>query len=211
MNRAISVAAVLIAGTGLCWLFPLFHIVPLEQAVAAKSANFDAATFVREFWNKQLSPSFEQANDSVEVITMIKDDAETARKTFGKSVGIGRAYFYFLRGEGTIVAIEKSGVAVSLIAPDDEADIVLKSGLLFGNAIRDATGQLKASDYANSQDYNDISRELNSIVQTEVQPTLKQKARPGRRIRFIACAEVRASTQKLLPLLMVPLEVDFPE
>jgi predicted lipoprotein len=212
MNRAIATVVALIVGVGLTWFFPLFRIVPLEQAAAAKSgATFDAAAFVREFWDKQLKPSFEQANDAVEVITAIKEDPDNARTRFGKAVGIGRVYFYFLRGEGTIVAVEKSSVKVSLIAPDDEADVVLKSGLLFGNAIRDATGQLHASDYANSQDYNEISKQLNRIVQDEVQPTLKQKAREGRKVRFVACAEVRASSKKLLPLTMLPLQVDFPE
>lgn len=211
MNRVTILIVGLAVGAGLTWFFPLFHIVPLEQVAAAKSVNFNAATFVREFWDKQLVPSFEQASDALEVITMVKADADTARKTFSKSVGIGRVYFYFLRGEGTIVAVEKSGVAVSLIAPDDEADVVLKTGLLFGNAIRDATGQLQASDYANSQDFNDISKQLNQIVQAEVQPTLQKEARPGRKVRFVACAEVRASSKKLLPLTMVPLEVDFPE
>jgi predicted lipoprotein len=211
MDRLIVVITALVVGAGLTWFFPLFHVVPLDEAMAAKTANFNAATFVREFWDKQLLPSFEQANDAVEVITLIKADPETARKTFGKSVSIGRVYFYFLRGEGTILAVEKSGVAVSLIAPDDEADVVLKTGLLFGNAIRDATGQLQSGDYANSQDYNAISRELNQIGPNEVQPTLKKEARAGRKIRFVACAEVRASSKKLLPLIMVPLKVEFPE
>src|SRR5690606_31910053 len=121
-----------------------------------------------------LVPTFEQANDATEVLAMIKADPESARKTFGKSVGIGRVYFYFFRGEGTIVNVEKSGVTVNLIAPADEADVVIKTGLIFGNAVREATGQLRASDYANSQDYNDISKELNHIIQTEVQPTLKK-------------------------------------
>jgi predicted lipoprotein len=211
MNRVIKVSLALLAGVGLTWFFPLFRIVPLEQVLAAKTADFNAVSFVREFWDKQLVPTFEQAHDASEVVTMIKADPESARKTFGKSVGIGRVYFYFLRGEGTIVSVEKSGVAVNLIAPDDEADVAIKTGLIFGNAIRDATGQLRASDYANSQDYNDISKELNHLVQTEVLPILNKEARPGRKIRFVACAEVRESNKKLLPLTLVPLEVKFPE
>lgn len=211
MKRSIVIVAALIVGACFTWAFPLFRIVPLEQAVAAKTANFDAATFAPEFWEKLLVPSFEQAHDAAEVIAAIKDDPEEARKSFGKAVGIGRVYFYFLRGEGTVVAVEKNGVAVNVVAPDEEADVVLKTGLLFGNAIRDATGQLRPSDYANSQDYNAISKELNRIVQEKVQPTLKNDSHVGRKIRFVACAEVRASSRQLLPLAMVPLAVEFPE
>lgn len=211
MNRIVLVIAALLVGTGLTWFFPLFRIVPLAEVAAAKAqAKFDAATFVREFWDKQLVPSFEQAHEATEVLTAVKTDPEMARKTYGKSVGIGRVFFYFLRGEGRIVALDKAGVAVSCIAPDDESDMVLRSGLLFGNAIRDATGQLRASDYANSQDFNALSRELNRIAEQEVLPSLTAQAQVGRTIRFVACVEVRESSNKL-PLKAIPLEVDIPE
>jgi predicted lipoprotein len=211
MNRLTASIIALGIGAGLTWLFPLFHIVPLEQLAAAKTASFDAATFAPQFWAKTLVPSFELAHDATEVIAAIKENPAGARKSFGKSIGIGRVYFYFLRGEGVITAIEKQGVAISIVAPDNEADIVLKTGLLFGNAIRDATGQIPASDYANSQNFNAISKELNRIVQENVQPELKKHSQVGRKIRFIACTEMRTSSKKLLPLVMVPLKVDFPE
>lgn len=211
MNRVVLVIAALFVGTGLTWFFPLFHIVPLTEVAAAKAhAMFDAATFVRKFWDKQLVPSFEQAHDATEVLTAVKTDPETARKTYGKSVGIGRVFFYFLRGEGRIVALDKTAVAVSCIAPDDEGDIALQSGKLFGNTIRDATGQLRASDYANSQDFNALSTELNYIAEQEVLPCLKEQAQVGRTIRFVACVEVRGSSNQL-PLKAIPVEVDFPE
>lgn len=211
MQRVLSIFAVLIALGGLTWAFPLFHIVPLEQAASIKTANFNAATFAPEFWQNSLVPTFEQAHDAAKVLTAIKSNPDEARKSFGKSVGIGRVYFYFLRGEGTVVEVAKDGVAISVIGPDNEADVVLKTGLLFGNAIRDATGQIRPSDYANSQDYNAISKELNRIVQEKVQPRLKAESKAGRKIRFVACAEVRASSKQLLPLVMVPLEVSFSE
>jgi predicted lipoprotein len=211
MNRFSLIVIAAVLGVGLIWFFPLFHVLPLEQAVASTAVGFDAATFAPQFWAKTLVPSFELAHDAAEVITAIKNNPEEARKAFGKSVGIGRTYFYFLRGEGVITAIDKQEVAISVLAPDKQAEIVLKTGLLFGNAIRDATGQIPASDYANSQDFNAISKELNRIVQENVQPELKSHSQVGRKIRFVACTEVRSSTRKLLPLVMVPLQVEFPE
>jgi hypothetical protein len=46
-------------------------------------------------------------------------------------------------------------------------------------------------------------------VEEQVQPDLKTKAKIGEKIRFIGCAEVRASSKQLLPLTVIPLQVEF--
>ena len=210
MKRGIVIVASIVFCIALTWVFPLFRIVRLEQVAEAKTAaQFDAKSFAKEFWTKQLSPTFEQATEATELIAAIKQDPEAARVSFGRSVGIGRVYLYFFRGEGTITAVEKTGVAVSCIAPGNESDLVLRTGLLFGNTIRDATGQLVTSNFANSQDFNAVSKELNRIVEEQVQPDLKAKAKVGGKIRFVGCAEVRASNKVLLPLTVIPLQVEF--
>lgn len=209
LKRRFVVPGVVLIGLALTYWFPLFRIVPLEQVAAANtSQKFDAKPFAMDFWSKQLVPSFEQATDAAELIPAIQNDPEMARKTFGKSVGIGRVYFYFLQGIGTVTSIDKSGVNLKIT---DNPDIVLKTGLLFGNTVRDATGQLVAGKFANSQDFNAISKELNRIVEEQVQPELKKQAKVGAKIRFVGCAEVRASNKKILALTVVPLQVEFPK
>lgn len=211
MQRALFIAGLLLGCVAFTWFFPLFHIVPLNQAAATRShGDFDATKFTREFWDSQLVPAFDQAHDAAEVMTAIKEDADAARGAYGKSVGIGRVHYYFVRGEGTVLSIEKTGVTVSCIAPDGKPDLILKSGLLFGNTVRDATGQLRASNFSNSQDFNAISQELNRIVEREVLPTLEQDTEVGAKVRFVGCAEVRASNKSALPLTVIPLKVEFP-
>jgi predicted lipoprotein len=105
--------------------------------------------------------------------------------------------------------VEKTGTAVSCAGSEGQADVVLKTGLLFGNTIRDGTGQLLASEFANSQDFNAISKELNRMVEEQVQPDLKANAHVGKKIRFVGCAEIRASSKALLPLTAIPLQVEF--
>ena len=210
MKRGIVILVSIIVCIALTWVFPFFRIVRLEQVAEAKmAAQFDAESFAKEFWTKQLSPTFEQTTEATELIAAIKQDPDAARLSFGRSVGIGRVYFYFFRGAGTITAVEKTGVAVSCTAPEEEADLILRIGLLFGNTIRDATGQLVVGDFANSQDFNAVSKELNRIVEEQVQPEIKANAMIGEKIRFVGCAEVRASSKKLLPLTVIPLQVEF--
>jgi predicted lipoprotein len=106
------------------------------------------------------------------------------------------------------VSIEPQGIGLSL-GNANEAEIVLETGLLFGNAVRDATGLTTASNFPNSQAFNDVSTELNHLVETQVIPSLKQQAQIGRRVQFVGSGEVRADATELMPLKLVPLEVHF--
>jgi predicted lipoprotein len=88
---------------------------------------------------------------------------------------------------------------------------VLKVGPLFGNAVRDATGLVEASDFPNSQHFNAVSQELNKIVESKVLPDVVKLVKIGRRLEFVGCAEVRSEKQDLRPLKMVPLAVKLIE
>jgi predicted lipoprotein len=106
-----------------------------------------------------------------------------------------------------VVSVTKKGIGLSLKSEGDEVDILLPTGLLFGNAVRDATGLLDASAFPNSQNFNDISTELNRIVEAQVLPELKSRAAIGRRVQFASCAEVVDEEKDLKPLVLIPVSV----
>ena len=195
---------------GLFWLFPLVHVVRLNELEATKrQAAFNAAEFVKSFWDERLSPSLDQAADASAVLAALHDDPQTARAKVGRTVGVSRKWFVVLRGSGTIVSLENAGVGVALKLGEREPDIILQTGLLFGNTVRDATGALDASDFANSQHFNDVSTELNQIVESRVIPTLKEQAAVDRQVEFIGCAEVSDDASDVGPLKVIPLRVSI--
>lgn len=210
MGRIAAIVGLLVAVGVLLWFFPLFHVVPVEQVQAEKQqAAFSAAQFANDFWTNRLQPSLSKAADAHEVFSVAREDPEGVRERFGRSVGLGRTKLYFLRGSGTIVSVEKDRVGVSLDGQEDEADLVLQTGLLFGNTVRDATGLLDAGDFPNSQHFNDISSELNRIIEALVIPTLKEQAEVGREVQFVGCSAV-LHEQDWHRLQVIPLEVRFP-
>lgn len=209
MMRVLLIFGLLIAAGVLFWFFPLFHIVAVGQASASRPAEFSAAKFVKTFWSERVVPSFDQAADASVVLAAIRESPEEARRRFGRSAGLGRATLYFLRGSGTVLAIDNRGVGVALSKNADAPDILLQTGLVSGNAVRDASGLLEASDYPNSQQFNDISIQLNRTVETSVIPSLKQAAQVGRRVEFVGCARVINLPSDLQPLKVIPLDVRF--
>src|SRR5688572_17330821 len=139
MGRIAFIAGTIVLGAGLLWRFPLFHVVPLEQTPVPQQASvFNAGEFAEDYWQTRLTPRLADAADAATVVAALQADAQQARTQFGHTVGIGRSSYFLLRGEGTIVSIEKNAIGVSLSDGADNSDLLITTGPVFGNAVRDA-------------------------------------------------------------------------
>jgi predicted lipoprotein len=190
-----------------CRLFPLFHVVPLKMAAAEKIAEkFDATAFAENFWAEKILPAAGKAVSADVLIAAIQASPSNAKTNFSRSVGLSDSYFYFLRGEGKIIYVSDDAVSIAVTENSTNVEIVLQTGLVFGDAIRDGTGLLNTSDYPNSQDFNDISAALNHLVETKVLPQLREQAKVGAKISFAGCAEVDDESTDLKPLKVIPIQ-----
>src|SRR5580765_3471211 len=139
MRCALSWLLIGLVLAALCWLFPPFHVVPLQQARKQQQATaFDAAAFAATFWEKQLLPATSKAASATEVLKLLARDPEVARKRFGRSPGLSSAVYFFVKGSGQITAIEKDRVQIVLDGSEPKIQAGLLTGLLFGNTVRDA-------------------------------------------------------------------------
>src|SRR5580698_4159518 len=92
---AIAICAII------CWLFPLFHVVPLKTASAEKAAEkFDATAFAQNFWAEKLLPAADKAVSADILLAAIQASAAGAKTNYSRSVGLSDTCFYFLRGRG---------------------------------------------------------------------------------------------------------------
>ena len=210
MKRPALIIASLLLLVLICWAFPLFHIVPLERVEKEKAAAaFNAARFAQKFWDDQLMKSLDRATQADVLLAAIQSDASSARKQFSRSVGVSDSYTYFVSGGGRVTAMTEDEISLAVTPGATKTEIVLQTGLLFGNAVRDGTGLLNVNDYPNSQDFNDIAAELNKLVETQVLPGLRERAKIGDTIRFAGCIEVNDESTDLKPLKLVPVRADI--
>jgi len=201
------IAIVVLAG--ICWLFPIFHVVPLKTVTAEKAAEtFDATQFADNFWTNQLVPAISKSVKADVLLPAIQADPAAAKKKFSRSVGLSESYFYFLSGTGRVVAVSDDEISLAITSGSTNAEVSLQAGLIFGDAIRDGTGLLNASDYPNSQDFNDISAALDHIVETRVLPALHAQAKIGATVSFAGCAEVDDESTDLKPLKVIPVQAE---
>ncbi len=193
----------------LCWLFPLFHIVPLERAAKEKAAaTFDPKAFAEKFWGEQLLTSLDKAVKAEVLLPAIQSNAAEAKRKFSRSVGVSESYTYFISGKGRVMAVSDDEVSLAATEGATNVEISLQVGLLFSNAVRDGTGLLSVNDYPNSQDFNAISEALNRIIEEGVLPKLRKTAKVGAMISFVGCAEVNDEFTDLKPLKVIPLKTE---
>jgi predicted lipoprotein len=195
---------------GLCWWFPLFHIVPLELAAKKKAtATFNPADFAEKFWSAQLLKSFHKTVKAEDLLPAIQASAADAKKKFSRSVGVSESYTYFVSGKGRVLATNDDEILLAVTDGATNAEISLQVGLLFSNAVRDGPGLLNVNDYPNSQDFNGISEALNHIIEARVLPKLREQAKIGATVKFAGCAEVNDESTDLKPLKIVPIQADL--
>jgi predicted lipoprotein len=190
----------------LVYFFPLFHVVPLRQAGqrAARAQPFDPVAFVDRFWAGRLIPGATRAVDAAELVAVVHRDRQSARREYGRSVGLGGVYYYFVKGIGRVVSVEKDSVGLSLGDGQSQVQVSLQAGNIFGNAVRDGTGLLNVNDFPNSQDFNALSSEINRRIEQQVLPGLRKRAVVGATVRFVGCAEIMDEDMDLHPLRIVP-------
>ncbi len=202
----IRVGALFVAAV-LFWWAPLFHIVSLKAAnKRSADAAFNAPAFVEKFWNDQLLKAAERAPDAAVILEAIRKDPKTAKEKYGRTASLGGStYYYFISGEGRVIAANERSISLAVIPGSTAADVVLETGNIFGNAIRDGTGLIDVSAFGNSQDFNAISSEIDHHVETQVLPELRKKAGAGATVHFAGCAEIIDEDSDLHPLHIIPI------
>lgn len=199
------VAAILLV----CAVFPPFHIrrIDTDPAQAARE-SFNAESAAATFWVERLIPALDAATDADIFVKASSSDAAAAARQYGRRTGLGGPDLYFLRGEAKVSAVDRKEVWLAT-APTTSVPMVLLTGPIFGNALRDCTGLLDLKDYS-SFDFNALSSELNRLAETRVQPVLRERAVIGATVQFVGCAEDGGMSDGSRVLRVVPIKVEFP-
>ena len=92
-----------------------------------------------------------------------------------------------------------------------KSDVILVTANVFGNAIRNATGLLDVNQFANSQDFNNLSHELNMLAESKVLSPFREAVSLGAKVEFIGCAEIEDEDRDLDPLKIVPVLLEIKE
>lgn len=194
----------------LFWFMPLFHVVSLEEMRAQTAAAvFNPVDFVDRFWQGPLLDAAGSAVDAAGLLAAFEQDFDAAVDRHGHRLGLSRASCFLVSGQGRITVVDALSVRISL-GPDNQGEILIGTGPVFGNAIRDGSGLLDISDFANIQDFNAISAEINRRVEEQVLPVLDERGVVGAEVHFVGGVEVADTGTAPSSLRLVPVVIEFP-
>ncbi|NMB11440.1 MAG: DUF2291 domain-containing protein [Firmicutes bacterium] len=183
-------------------------IVPLDEyRQSLKDASFDPQAYTENIWNTKLLPNLDDAVDIGVLYDLIAEDLQDARARYGRSIGLGNIYYYFLKGQGRVVTIESDQVGLTL-GNSEDVDVYIKTGFIFGNTVRNATQLIDVNDFPNSQDFNNISKEINRLITDRVVPSFIAEVQEGMLVKFVGGTEI-ASDEDLYPMVVIPVHLQL--
>jgi predicted lipoprotein len=190
------------------YVFPPFHIRALQPAgvpVAAAPGAIDVPRFAEKFWNEKLVSPAAQGVEVHSLITALNESPAHAAEKYGHRAGIGGKAFFLVLGEGRVTSVDRRGVWLS-VQGKSAPRLVLITGPVFGNALRDVTGLLDIKDFS-SFDFNALGAELNRLAETHAQPALRSAGQPGATLSFVAAGELDDASGAQPVLKLVPISV----
>jgi predicted lipoprotein len=208
--------AVLAGATALLFaVYPPFRVVPLRPdagaAAQAGPAAFDAAAAAAQFWETELQPA--ARTDATALADLVRDlraDPAGARATHGRVVGVGGRAYYFVQGSGRLLARERS-LLILEPAGAPGTRLALRTGPVFGNTVRDASGRLDVNAFPGLTEFNALAAALNLLVEERVLPALRADLPEGATIDFAGAVEVPADlpADPAAPLLaFIPIRAE---
>jgi hypothetical protein len=193
-----------------CWFFPLFRLRTLD---AGASASLNQSAIQRQSASAEpaahsgdLFIGSQRIDGGAEINRLWRAfdaDPSKARSQYGRKVGLGGAWYFCIQGQGAVELVEKNRVVLSIAGSPRRA--CLELGPVVDNTVREAVG-VKASDFANSQDFNAISSKINHLVEQDVIAPNRERLKAGVDVEFVGCAKI-AGKSDLDPLYMIPVRI----
>jgi predicted lipoprotein len=183
-------------------LYHSIYITPLaERKAALQAAVFNPQHAIDRFWAKAPALMKAQAVD----LTKVGDYAPQELATrFGHTLGIGAPYSICLTGTAKIV--ETDGDVVRLDVPG-EVPYYLRTGAIFSNTVREASGQFNIDDYETTMDFNLVALELNRRILQEVIEPVKARLTAGTVVTLTGAADIRPDRLPWKRVEIVPIEL----
>jgi len=178
-----------------------------EVKAAEASKNFDAASYAQNFWKHQRMASLKDASNIDQLLSQLEQNFDSTASR-GEQVGISKDRYFLVRGTGTVEKILEDNVVVDL---DKNRTITLATGFIFGNTVRNAVSQIAIGDFVNMTQFNQVSIQINKLVQKKIVPPLKKQAKVGRTVSFGGALSINLETSQLDSLRVIPLQIDIRE
>lgn len=178
---------------------------PIQDEDSAKTTDHPvtATAYADSIWESRLvSAILNSATDARTLLTALAASPEEAGRKYGHRES-GGTWYFMVKGSGRVLSADtasRNGLLQVDIAPfDRKADVSIQIGpVLRGSALRDATGLIRFTDFANQLQFADVGNELNDRALKTVLNTLDVKALPGKMVEFAGAFALDGTGEPLI-------------
>ena len=175
--------------------------------VKATTAGFDGAAYATEFWSEKLTPAMEKGVDLSALLQQLQTNPDQAFATHSHALGIGNIKYFPVKGVVTVKNVRENEVLVALDSQPGGTELTIATEYIFGNAVRDASGQIDINAFTNTMDFNTVSAELNTIIRTKVIPPFKGQVKAGDRVEFTGAIELNQKYLNFSSIEIIPVSL----
>ncbi|MCW8850254.1 MAG: DUF2291 domain-containing protein [Melioribacteraceae bacterium] len=166
---------------------------------------FSPQKYAVEFWRNLVTSNFNEAIEASELMSLLQNDMNEALK-YSSTLGVSSNHAYLIKGEGKISSITDEGFILKI---NDDKKIEIATDFIFGNAIRDASGQINVSDFPNTMEFNNISQKINDLALKNTIEPFADNIVINAIINFVGAAEVNEENPEIDPLKIIPIRLEL--
>jgi hypothetical protein len=179
-----------------------------EVKAAASPQNFSAPSYAREIYSK-LDPKLDSAVSMDILISLLRTDPAMAFDRYSNALSIGNVRYFLVQGNATVKSISDDMIDVSLLDSSKRSSITIATEFIYGNAIRDASGLVKLTDFNNTDDFNNVSAEINKLIREDVIPPFRQAVKSGDTIMFRGAIEMNRAHIDIDSIEIIPIQLSI--
>lgn len=175
----------------------------LSDRNAGAEVDFDYEAFADSLYYQGML----QELTAVELATLLADirnDADAAFENYGNRLGIGNSAYFMVKGSGVITGITEDAIRLQAAGV---GDVGINTRYIFGNALRDASGLVKLTDFKTNAEFNRVSEALNALVRTKVMPPLIDALETGDSIAVVGAVKLSKKALDDPALMITPAQI----
>ncbi len=188
-------------------LYNSVYFEKLSKRNSQKNAKFDFNTFADSLYYNGILKST-QAIEINQLLALTKVNADSAFKTYGNRLGIGESAYFMVNATGKIIEQNEGELKVTT---QNGTTLIIDTKYIFGNAIRDASGLVKLTDFKTNADFNKVSEALNTVIREKAIPKNLKNINNGDIISVTGAIKLKKGKTNNQILNILPIKISKSE
>lgn len=188
-------------------LYNSVYFEKLSKRNSQKNAKFDFNTFADSLYYNGILKST-QAIEINQLLALTKVNTDSAFKTYGNRLGIGESAYFMVNAIGKIIEKNEGELKVTT---QNGTTLIIDTKYIFGNAIRDASGLVKLTDFKTNADFNKVSEALNTVIREKAIPENLNNIINGDIIRVTGAIKLKKGKTNNQILNILPIKISKSE